>query len=56
MIKFYCIDDDKDFLEKFKYLIVKYSFKKNIDITTLTSTVIPENLPSNIDAFFLMLK
>ena len=27
--------------------------KKNIDITTLTSTVIPENLPSNIDAFFL---
>ena len=53
MIKFYCIDDDKDFLEKFKYLIVKYSFKKNIDITTLTSTVIPENLPSNIDAFFL---
>lgn len=52
-MRFYCIDDDTQFLKIFKNLMIKYSFQKNIEITTYTTTIIPESIPLNIDAFFL---
>lgn len=52
-MNFLIVDDDKNFLECLKQKILIYSFKKNIDLNIKISNIIPQNIPTDIDAFFL---
>lgn len=47
------IDDDKNFLEYIKQKILIYSFQKNIDLNIETFSTIPQDIPTDVDAFFL---